>query len=675
MIGRSAAAGLALVCATSVACAVTGSAALAAPGDSQRAPVRGTEHPGAVPDRYIVVLKGKASATTVRSTASALTRANGGKVRKVYTKALNGYSAAMTRRQAQQVAADPAVAYVEQVQRATASASQPSPPSWGLDRIDQVTPKLNNSYSYSATGKGVTAYVIDTGIDVKHADFGGRAVNGWDFVDDDPIAEDCDGHGTHVAGTVGGTKYGVAKEVDLVAVRVLDCYGSGSSEQILAAVDWVTANAAKPAVVNMSLGFGGINMAVDDAVNRSISSGLTYAVAAGNSMQNACEVSPAAVPAAITVGATDRIDYRAWFSNYGSCLDIFAPGASIVSAKAGTSSGSIAFNGTSMASPHVAGAAALLLQANKALTPKQVRDAIVTNGSAGAVHDSYGSIDRMLRVGKNSVARSSFGLKARSNGAYVTAQSKGTQPLLAKAGVLGGWEKYDIVDAGGGLVGLRAKANGKFVTAQSKGTGPLLAKASAIGGWEKFQLVHNTDGTVSLKATVNGKYVTTPSAGKSPLIASKTSISTWEKFDLDAPAPVVSIKSRASNKFVTTPSAGKSPLVPSKTSVSTWEKFEVVNLDGGYFALKALSNGKYVTAESAGSKPLVARSTSIGDWQVFDFLDYNPDGTVYVRAYIDVQAVTAGSAGTSQLISSRNINWESETLGLGNGEKFYFSAA
>ncbi|WP_428962822.1 S8 family serine peptidase [Micromonospora fluostatini] len=673
VLRRSAVAGLALVSATSFACVATGGAALADPAGPKRAPVRGAENPGAVPDRYIVVLKDKASASATRATASALTKAHGGKVRQVYTKALNGYSAAMTRAQAQRLAADPSVAYVEQVQKATASATQTSPP-WGLDRVDQVTPKTNNTYTYPNTASNVTVYVLDSGIDVNHSDFGGRAVDGWDFIDNDPVAEDCDGHGTHVAGTVGGTKYGVAKGVKLVGVRVLDCYGGGTSEQILAGIDWVTANAAKSSVANMSLGFGGINQAVDDAVKRSIAAGITYVLAAGNSLQDACQISPANVPAAITVGATDKIDFRAWFSNYGRCLDIFAPGVSIVSAKAGTTSGSVAFNGTSMAAPHVAGAAALLLQSNPGWTPKQVRDSIVTNGSAGAVHDTLGSVDRMLRVGKNSVARSSFAFKARSNGLYVTAQNAGKDALLAKGAAIGGWEKFDIVDAGSGLVALRAKANGKYVSAQSSGTKPLLARASAIGGWERFQLVHNIDGTVSLKAQVNGKYVTTPSTGKSALIASKTTISTWEKFDLDAPAPVVSIKSKASNKFVTTPSTGKSPLIATKTSVGSWEKFEVVNLDGGFFALKALSNGKYVTAESSGTKPLIARSASIGSWQVFDFLEYNQDGTIYLRALVDDQAVTAGSAGTSQLISSKNINWGSETLGLGNGEKFFVAA-
>ncbi|MGC1214184.1 MAG: S8 family serine peptidase [Micromonospora sp.] len=668
---RSAVAGLALASATSVICAATGGAAAADPSDPARAQVRGADSTEAVPDRYIVVLSDrKATPTEVRATASALTAETGGTVRRVFTHALRGYSATMTSRQAQRLAADPDVAYVEQVQRYSVTDTQSSPPSWGLDRIDQTTAKTNGSYTYPTTASGVTAYIVDTGIDINHQDFGGRASYGYDAVEQDAVAQDCHGHGTHVAGTVGGTRYGVAKGVKLVAVRVLDCAGSGTSEQIVAGIDWVTANAVKPAVANMSLGFNGIDQAVNDAVARSIGSGITYAVAAGNSASGACDTTPAAVPAAITVGATDRLDFRAWFSNHGPCLDIFAPGVSIVSAAAGTTSGSVAMNGTSMASPHVAGAAALVLQAHPTWTPQQVRDAIVTSGIAGAVHDQWGSMDRVLHVGAVQPARSSYGLKARINGRYVTAESGGTKPLIARGTALGAWEKYDVVDAGSGLVGLRAKINGKFVTAESAGAKPLIARASSIGAWEKFQIINNTDGTVSLKATINGRYVTAPSTTL-PLIASKTTVGTAEKFDFDAPPPVVSITSKANGKFVTAESAGTLPLIARSTSVGAWEKFEIVQGGTtGYFAMRALINGKFVTAESAGAKPLIARAGSVGAWEKFTVLDYNPDGSIYIQAYIDGEAVTAGSTGSSQLIASRTIDWNSATLGMGVGEKF-----
>ncbi|SCE70302.1 Peptidase inhibitor I9 [Micromonospora viridifaciens] len=409
---RSALARVALASVTAVLCAATGGTALASPSDPPREQVRGAGSADAVPGRYIVVLKdGKVSPGAVRANASALAGRHGGSVRRVFTKALNGYSASMSRKQAERLAADPKVAYVEQVRRYRATGTQISPP-WGLDRIDQTTSRLDGRYTYPTTGAGVTAYIVDTGIDIAHPDFGGRAANGYDFVENDAVAQDCDGHGTHVAGTVGGRSYGVAKNVKLVAVRVLDCTGTGTTEQVVAGIDWVTKNAVKPAVANLSLGVPRIDRAVNDAVARSIASGVTYAVAAGNSGQDACYFSPAAVPAAITVGATDQMDVRAWFSNHGRCLDVFAPGVGVVSTAPGGRTA--VMNGTSMAAPHVAGAAALLLETNPTWTPQQVRDRIVTTGTAGVVQDPMGSINRLLHVGPILPARGSYGIQSQA---------------------------------------------------------------------------------------------------------------------------------------------------------------------------------------------------------------------------------------------------------------------
>ncbi|MEG3632961.1 S8 family serine peptidase [Micromonospora palythoicola] len=671
---RSAAAGLALATASSILTAVTGGAAMAAPADQPRVEVLGSKGVGVVPDRYIVVLKERGSTNnSVRAAASALTGANGGTVRRVFGHALNGYSATMSQRQADKLASHPDVAYVEQVRRLSAnSGTQSSPPSWGLDRIDQASPKLNGSYKYPNTGSSVTAYILDTGINIDHQDFGGRASHGYDAIDSDEVAQDCNGHGTHVAGTVGGTKYGVAKGVQLVGVRVLDCDGFGTTEQVIAGVDWVTEHAQKPAVANMSLGDVVAVPSLDEAVNRSIASGITYSIAAGNSWMDACEASPARVPEAITVGATDRINMRAWFSNYGKCLDVFAPGASIVSARHNSNTSSAVFSGTSMAAPHVAGAAALLLSTNPGWTPRQVRDRIVTTGLAGGVYDTKGSIDRLLTVGSVTPTRYSHGFKARSNGKFVTAASS-TKPLVNNGTSMGTAQRFDFVDAGSGLVALRSRATGLYVVAPSNGTKPLIASHKTIVTSAKYTIVNHTDGTVSLKSKINGKYITASTSGSSSMMASKTSIGTNEKFTIDAAPPIVSLRSKPSGKYVVAASSTK-PLVPSSTTVTKAARFDVINVGDGFFSLRAHANGRYVTAASNGTKPLVASSTGRGLYETFDFANYNIDGTIFLRAG-DGQAVSAGSSGTSQLISNKTIQWSSSGLGLGNGERFTVSTA
>ena len=249
-----------------------------------------------------------------------------------------------------------------------------------------MTCPLSNSYTYNQTGQGVHAYIIDTGIRATHQEFGGRVTNGADFIGDGNGTNDCNGHGTHVAGTTGGTTYGVAKSVTIHAVRVLGCTGSGSTSGVIAGVDWVTANHASPAVANMSLG-GGASTALDNAVTSSVNSGVSYAVAAGNSNANACNSSPARAAAAITVGATTSSDARSSFSNFGTCLDIFAPGSSITSAWSTSNTATNTISGTSMASPHVAGAIALYLQTNPGASGAAVTSALVNNSTAEQGHE------------------------------------------------------------------------------------------------------------------------------------------------------------------------------------------------------------------------------------------------------------------------------------------------
>ncbi|MEV6345317.1 S8 family peptidase [Actinoplanes sp. NPDC051851] len=356
-----------------------GTQAFAAPALGE---VRLADSATAVPGSYIVILK-DGTVSTVGTRANRLAAKYSGAVDSVYTSAVKGFAASMSATAAKRLAADPAVAYVEQNQVISIGATQ-SGATWGIDRIDQAALPLSGTYTYPSTASGVHAYIIDTGILTTHTDFGGRAVSGYDFVDGDSNATDCNGHGTHVAGTVGGTTYGVAKAVQLVAVRVLNCSGSGTTAGVVNGINWVTSNAIKPAVANMSLG-GSASTTLDTAVSNSIAAGITYGIAAGNSSANACNYSPARVTTAITVGATTSADARASYSNYGSCLDIFAPGTSITSDWYSSTSATNTISGTSMATPHVVGAAALVLQANPSYTPAQVASYLTTNATSGVV--------------------------------------------------------------------------------------------------------------------------------------------------------------------------------------------------------------------------------------------------------------------------------------------------
>jgi subtilisin family serine protease len=372
----------------------------AAPAQAADGTILGAGQPNAIPNSYIVVLNDSAVLSrSVSAQAEALTNRFGGEVAATWDAALNGFSVQLSERAARQLAAHPAVAYVEQDMTFQLEATQNNPPSWGLDRIDQRNLPLNNSYTFPTTASNVHIYILDTGIRTTHNDFGGRAIHGRDAVDNDNNATDCHGHGTHVAGTAGGNSFGVAKGATLVAVRVLNCAGSGSTTSIVNGINWVTGNAIHPAVANMSLGGGGNNTTMNNAVANSINSGVSYAIAAGNSNSNACNFSPALVPAAITVGATAINDNRASFSNFGTCLDIFAPGQSITSAWFTSNTATNTISGTSMASPHAAGVAALILAASPGLSPAQVRNEMVADATTNVVgNPGSGSPNRLLFV-------------------------------------------------------------------------------------------------------------------------------------------------------------------------------------------------------------------------------------------------------------------------------------
>ena len=377
---------------------------LAAPAFAGDGSIRIADGAAAIPDRYIVVLNDDAASSPDLPSASGLTVAivavdmaarYNGTVFFVYESALKGFAIQMTERAAQRLSADKRVAFVEQDSEVSINATQTGA-TWGIDRVDQRNRPLSTTYTYNTTASNVHAYIIDTGIRSSHTLFGGRSTGGTTVINDGNGTNDCNGHGTHVAGTVGSSTYGIAKAVRLHPVRVLSCSGSGSNSGVISGVNWVANNRVLPAVANMSLG-GGASSALDTAVNGAINRSVTFAVAAGNSNANACNSSPARVPAAITVGSTTSSDARSSFSNFGTCVDIFAPGSSIRSTWATSDTATNTISGTSMASPHVAGVAALYLATHTTASPATVRNAIVNNATTNVLTGvGTGSPNRLL---------------------------------------------------------------------------------------------------------------------------------------------------------------------------------------------------------------------------------------------------------------------------------------
>ncbi|MGW1974038.1 S8 family serine peptidase [Streptomyces sp. NPDC001889] len=388
-----------LTAALTAIAATIGGTALTASFAGASAPPEGTVHgtgaAGAVSGSYIVMLDEKADKRE-------LAKEYGGELRRDYTSSINGFSATgLSETEAKRLAADPAVAKVVQNKKFSISATQTNPPSWGLDRIDQTATAGDRAYTYpDGGGAGVTAYVLDTGVRVTHRDFQGRASNGFDAIDNDTVAQDGNGHGTHVAGTIAGASHGVAKKARIVAVRVLDNRGSGTTEQVVAGIDWVTKNRKGPSVANMSLG-GGADVALDTAVRKAIASGVAFGVAAGNESSDASRVSPARVPEAITVASTTRTDAQSSFSNFGRAVDLYAPGSDITSAWHTSDTGTRTISGTSMAAPHVVGVAALHLAARPGATPAQIARALTDGATPGKVSNSTpGTPNKLLKLVK-----------------------------------------------------------------------------------------------------------------------------------------------------------------------------------------------------------------------------------------------------------------------------------
>ena len=351
-------------------------AAPISPTDEAPVYARG-EAGGPIPDQYIVVFDDDVA--DVPGLARQLNAAGRGTMLYTYTGVLKGFAARMSAQAADALRTNPNVAYVEQDQEVTLAATQ-SNATWGIDRIDQRSLPLSGTYTYNATASAVRVYIIDTGIYTSHTQFGGRASNVYDAFGGN--GQDCNGHGTHVAGTVGASTYGVAKAVRLRGVRVLNCSGSGSWSGIIAGMDWVRLNHIKPAVANMSLG-GGYSGSVNTAANNLASAGVFVVVAAGNSSANACNYSPASASNVTSVMASTRSDARASYSNYGSCTHLYAPGSSITSTW--LNGGTNTISGTSMASPHVAGVAALYKATFGDASYSTIRSWLINNSTTGVI--------------------------------------------------------------------------------------------------------------------------------------------------------------------------------------------------------------------------------------------------------------------------------------------------
>jgi hypothetical protein len=529
---------LSLACGPELAQETGRAPALAGSQELQAAPkFQRAERP--VPGQYLVTLSKDAQGDVPRM-AGALARVHGGEVVQTYQSAVRGFTARMSERAAIALSRDPAVELVEEDGVITIDAIQIDPP-WGLDRIDSRSLQQNGKYVHDRYGSGVHAYIIDTGIRQTHSQFYGRIGAGYDAVTSGGTADDCNGHGTHVAGTVGGSSYGVAKAVTLHPVRVLNCSGSGTTSGVVAGIDWVRTSHIAPAVANLSLG-GSASTTLDTAIQNLINAGVTVVVAAGNSNADACNYSPARVADAITVGATTSSDARASWSNYGGCLDLFAPGDGVLSAYHSSDIATATLSGTSMASPHVAGAVALFLQQNPGASPAIVANVIRNSAGMGYVsNEGTSSPDRLLNIGFNSIS-----LQAPS-GHYFVAEGSGGGDVFANRAAVGDWERWHLLDVTGGptlnsgdQVYLQAY-NGDFMVAEGGGGGVLNADRADPSTWETFRIIRlNGPGPIGAGdpialQTVNGFFVVAEGGGGGDVNANRTAIGAWETFRIGFP--------------------------------------------------------------------------------------------------------------------------------------------
>ncbi|KJQ54441.1 Extracellular serine proteinase precursor [Microbacterium sp. SA39] len=475
--------------------------------DSPDAPtIIGAESEAAVDGEYLVVLKPQSDLGAADDIASALTEAVGGEVVEVFNTVIDGYSAKLSEDEALAIASDDRVDHVEQAQMVYALGEQTDPPSWGTDRVDQRGQPLNQRFAYpDSAGAGVNVYVVDSGIRLTHSEFAGRLRPGFDAITPGGNASDCNGHGTHVAGTAVGSTYGIAKKATVYPVRVLDCKGESLSTTILTGIEWVAENAVRPATINYSVGCRQACSipSIDAAVKSIVASGITWVSAAGNSNDDACRYSPQLVPETITVGNSTRTDSKAPSSSWGRCLDVWAPGSEIISSWFTGDTEARSATGTSMAAPHVTGATALYLSANPSATPAQVHAAVVDNATPGTLTGlDTASPNRLLYTGflnrTTNPAPTAVDLAAIAN-------KTGTvgQPLSVSVSATGGTAPYSF-SATGLPAGLAIDAK----TGTISGT-PTAAAVSAITVTVRDSASPASSDTATFTLTVTGG-ATTP---------------------------------------------------------------------------------------------------------------------------------------------------------------------
>lgn len=616
---------------------------------------------------------------------------HGAQARRVFKYALKGFAAEMTEAEAQALSNDPRVKYVEEDAKIYLSSTQTNP-TWGLDRIDQQDRELNKSYRYGPSGEGVHVYVVDSGIRVSHEQFEGRAtaIKETDFTGENNNV-DCDGHGTHVAGTIGGRTYGVAKKARLHSLRVFDCEGNGTVGYIIDAIDWIVRNHESPAVANFSIGVDGGHSSLDECIRRLIARGVTCVVAAGNDNVDARTQSPGRVTEAITVGATDRTDTRptTWGdgtrscgyrcgSNFGPAVDIFAPGEGITSAYKSSDTATQTWPGTSMAAPHVTGVVAQILETEPTTSPETVQEIIKNTATVDVVvNPGAGSPNRMLY---SKPVLYSF---KSDQGQYVTAENGGGGAVNANRPRIDEWEYFSFTDLNGGALesGDRIHVqsdNGMYLVAESGGGREVRSNRTTPGPWETFT-IRKVGGSGRIRygdqialQTSGGYYLKAIDGGGKGVDATSLALGPWESFTIAAPFKAAFRTHNGS--FIRAENGGGSGLKADARAALQHETFALRDLNGGFLAsgdsiFIRPQKATFLIAQNGGGRAVRADSNNTAEWETFYVIKMggSPGPTIRNGDSIALrvhngQYVVAENGGGGAINANRYVAMEWETF-------------